>query len=113
MSEPQRGARGGMTPGARHAVVALFTLMMAIGGANLFWTSHQVSNLRTAVLASCAFAADLGSVPIPPAPKPSKLGISLVADSRQQWRKLGCPGHLPPPQPVFARWARIYGLPPD
>ena len=135
MSEPLRGEKGepgergeGMTRGARRAVVALFILSFVIGAANLFWTGHDVNSssaalhreqgtlaqavgkLQTALLASCAFAADVGSVPIPPRPVPSKLGISLVADSRAQWRELHCPGNLPAP-PGFARWAAFYDLP--
>ena len=100
-----------ITPGAKHAAVFLFALTLALAAANLFFTASEVSRLRAAVLSECAFAADLGSVPVPAVPKPSKLGISLIADSRQQWRKLGCPGHLPPPQPSFAHWARYYRLP--
>lgn len=113
-----------ITPGAKRSVVVLFVLTLALSGANLFWTSNQVGHvsgvvrtqdaevrkLGTTVLASCAFARDVGSAPAP-AGKPSKLGISLIADSRQQWRELGCPGHLPPPTPAFAQWARFYHLP--
>lgn len=101
------------TPGAKRAVVTLFLLMLAVGAANLFFTSSEVSSLRAAVLASCAFAADLGSAPVTAAPgtKASELGVSIVADSRAQWRQLGCPGHLAPPSPSFTHWARIYHLP--
>lgn len=100
-----------ITPGAKRAVAVLFVLTLTLTAGNLFFTSSEVGALRSAVLASCAFASDLGSVPVPALPRPSKLGISLVADSRAQWRKLGCPGHLPPPQPSFVHWARYYRLP--
>lgn len=100
-----------MTHGARRAVAVLSVLMLAVAVANLFFTSSEVGKLRAAVLASCAFAADLGSAPLPATGKVAKLGVSIVADSRAQWRKLGCPGHLAPPGPGFVRWARYYRLP--
>lgn len=105
--------RWDMTHGAARAVVMLFALVMAVGGANLFFTASEVSHLRGAISASCAFAADVGSAPIASAAKvkPSRLGVSIVADSRMQWRRLGCPGQLAPPQPSFIRWARYYHLP--
>lgn len=102
-----------MTHGARRAIVILFALMVLLAAANLFFTASEVHGLRAAVLASCAFAADLGGAPVVTAPggKASRLGVSIVADSRAQWRHLGCPGHLAPAAPSFARWARFYHLP--
>ena len=100
-----------MTSGARRAFAVLAVLMLALGAANLFFTSSEVGALRAAVLASCAFAGDLGSAPFPATGTVSKLGVSIVADSRAQWRALSCPGHLAPPQPSFVRWARYYHLP--
>src|SRR5258707_12749320 len=55
-----------------------------------------IAQLRAQQLAACAFAADVGTVPLPDAPRPSRLGVSIVADSRAQWRGLHCPGTLPP-----------------
>jgi hypothetical protein len=129
----EQGKRGeGITHGTRRAIVTLFALMTVFAVANLLYTSSQVGHvsgvvrtqdaqsgllagqvrkLETAVLASCAFAADVGTVPLPAAPKPSRLGVSLIADSRLQWRELGCPGSLAPPTPSFTHWARYYGLP--
>jgi len=106
-----------------YAFAALALLCLLLSGAALLLAVHydnvqqaagqrEVARLQTAVLASCAFAADLGTVPLPPEPKPSKLGVQLVADSRAQWRKLGCPGSLPVPS-GFARWAAYYHLPED
>lgn len=106
--------RWDMTHGAARAVVVMSVLMLVIGGANLFFTTSEVSHLRAAVLASCAFAADVGTAPVaanPATGKPSRLGISIVADSRKQWHQLGCPGQLPPPPPSFVWWARYYHLP--
>jgi hypothetical protein len=87
-------------------------LVVLTGGLNLLWTSREVHGLRTAVLASCAFAADLGGAPVTTQPgiRPSRLGISIVADSRAQWHHLGCPGRLAPPAPSFVKWARFYHL---
>lgn len=129
-----------ITPGAKRAFTVLArafavisVAVLAVGAANLFFTSTEVGHLRAvirvqdaqarelagqvaklqrAVLSSCAFNADLGSAPIviQPGGKASELGVSIVADSRAQWRQLGCPGRLPPPQPSFTRWARYYHL---
>lgn len=98
---------------SKRAIVTLFALALLVSAANLFFTSSEVGQLRAAVLASCAFAADLGSAPVVTGPsvKASRLGVTIVADSRAQWRKLGCPGHLAPPGPGFAKWARYYRLP--
>ena len=38
----------GMTRGARHAVIFLFVLTLALAGANLLFTSHEVNAVRTA-----------------------------------------------------------------
>ena len=94
------------------AVVVLFLISALVGTGDLYWTAHEVNQVRDAVLASCAFADDVGSAPVAVAPggKASELGVSIVADSRAQWRRLGCPGHLAPPQPSFVRWARYYHL---
>ena len=113
-----------MTRGARYSVVFLFVLSLLLAGGDYFLGATQAAHLRAqarvlaaqvarlqaAVLASCDFAADLGTAPLPAAPKPGKLGVKLVADSRAQWRKLDCPGSLPVP-PGFAHWATVYHLP--
>lgn len=70
----------------------------------------QQGLLRRQQLAGCASAADIGSVPLQSAPKPSRLGVSLVVDFRHQWRALHCPGVLPVP-PGLAGWAAFYHLP--
>jgi len=98
----------------RRAYVVLAGLSLLAAALSLLAGVHyegaQLAALRRAVLASCAFAADIGSVPVPDRPRPSKLGVQLVADSRAQWRELGCPGRLPVP-PGFAHWALVYHLP--
>jgi hypothetical protein len=115
---------GPMTPGAKRAVVMLFVLSLALSAANLLFANAQArrqdatiaqlraqeAQLRSQQLAGCAFAADLGGVPIPGKPRPSRLGVSLVTDSRMQWRALHCPGTLPMP-PGLAHWAAVYHLP--
>jgi hypothetical protein len=68
-----------------------------------------IAQLRVQQLAACGFARDLGSVPLPDKPRPSRLGVSLVTDDRAQWRALHCPGTLPVP-PGLAKWAAVYHL---
>jgi len=103
-----------MTPGARHAFAALAVVLALVAGASPVFTvvyaNSTAATLRSQLLASCAFARDLGSVPLPASPRPSKLGVSIVADSRAQWRTLRCPGELPPPSPGLRHWAAFYHL---
>lgn len=98
-----------MSPGAKVSVVVMFSLMLALAAANLLFTSSQVGQLRAQQLAGCAFAAHLGSAALPDRPRPGKLGVQLVTDSRAQWRALHCPGALPVP-PGLAKWAAFYHL---
>jgi hypothetical protein len=69
-----------------------------------------IAQLRRQQLAACNAAADLGSVPLPRRPVPSKLAVSLVTDNRAQWHGLGCPGSLPVP-PGLAEAAARYHVP--
>jgi hypothetical protein len=70
-----------------------------------------IAQLRAQLLASCGFAADIGGAPLPAAPRPSKLGVSIIADSRAQWLALRCPGSLPPPSPGLVKWGPYYHKP--
>lgn len=97
--------------------VILAVAMLAVGVASLTasvaYARMTAQSLQAQLLASCDFAADVGAAPITVAPsgKASELGVKIVADSRSQWRRLGCPGTLAPPEPSFARWAAYYHLP--
>lgn len=109
---------------ARHAADAMIVLLVVAGvffsityanrtagkqDATITQLQAQQAQLQSQQQAACAFAADVGSVPLPDAPRPTKLGVSLVVDSRAQWRKLHCPGTLPVP-PGLAKWAAYYHL---
>lgn len=122
-----------MTRGARRAVIILFVITFALAAGNLIFSSGQVNHLagvvhkqdaqarvqaatvaqlREQLLAACGSAGDLGSIPIPQKPKPSRLAISLVTNNRLQWRALHCPGSLPTAASLgLARWAAYYHLP--
>jgi len=96
------------------AVAILYSASYTNGSASRLDAQARVQaatirQLRAQQLAGCAFARDLGTVPVPDKPRPSKLGISLVTDSRAQWRGLHCPGTLPVP-PGLAKWAAVYHL---
>lgn len=98
---------------SRYGFTVLAVVVFLLAGANLLFTAREVNQLRLAVLSSCTFAADLGSVPLTVNPKTgeaSELGVKIVADSRTEWRGLGCPGQLAPPAPSFVKWARYYHL---
>lgn len=63
--------------------------------------------------ASCEFWRTLAPLPVTIAQqtgKPSRLGVSIIAESREAYEGQGC-GKPPPADPAFARWARYYHLP--
>jgi hypothetical protein len=132
-----------MTPGARRAsvrlavaLVVLFVFTLAVGGANLLFTSGQVRQIRAnsasiraavaaleatnaklgqQVRADCRFDAHLAALPLTVSPvtgKPALLSVQIISDVRLAWREHDCPGHLPPPSASFAKWAAYYRLPP-
>lgn len=94
----------------RLAAVLPYVISVVIGLTSLGFTVVYVAQLSTQLQAACAFAADVGSVPLQAPPRPSKLGVSIVVDSRAQWRALHCPGTLPP-SAGLAKWAAYYHLP--
>ena len=62
--------------------------------------------------ASCGFWSNAGVAPVnpmPPAVRPSLLGVKLVADSRIAYYHQGCAPALPP-NPTLKRWAAYYGV---
>lgn len=99
-----------MTRGARRAVIVLFVITFALAAGNWAFTWTQVRVLHGQQQSACAFARDLGSAPLPASPRPSKLGVSIVADSRAWWRRNDCTGSLPP-SPGLDRWIAYYRLP--
>jgi hypothetical protein len=130
-----------ISPGARraahrlaYALVVVCVVVIAIGAANLLFTSSQVhkaqhvavqAKTNAAVLAQanlllikqveadCAVDADLAGVPVANALNghPSKLSVKLISDFRASWHQKGCQGRLPPPDPSFVAGARFYHLP--
>ena len=106
MSDPRPAAEA-------RSFVILAALSLLIGGLNLWWTAREVNGANTLARAQCQFDADLGTAPltVPAGGQPSRLGVTIIADARAAWRQAGCPGHLGPPDPVFARWAATYRLP--
>ena len=70
------------------------------------WQQHQ--ELR----ASCEFFQPLTGLPVtvvPPAVRPSKTGVTLIAGSRIAYAGQGC-GTLPPAAPSLAKWAKFYRI---
>jgi hypothetical protein len=71
------------------------------------WQQHRQLH------ASCQFWSLLAPLPItvvPPARRPSELGVLLVADSRDAFAGQQC-GTLPPAAPSLLHWAAYYGVP--
>lgn len=130
-----------ISPGARRAahrlawsLCVLFVVTIAIGGANLLFTSNQVHRvqaqserieqnarnlaranavLRKQIKADCGFDRDLAGLPLADTRTghPSELGVKIISDSRGAWAGHGCPGKLPPPDPSFVAGAKFYKLP--
>jgi hypothetical protein len=66
-----------------------------------------IAQQRRQLLASCNAAADLGTVPLPAKPPPSRFAVKIVTDNRAAWYGNGCPGSLPVPPGLAvaaARW---------
>lgn len=105
-----------ITPGALRAAVFLFVLSLALAALNFLWTANEVNLAAARARAQCQFDADLGGVPLTlpkGASAPSRFGVTIISDARQAFRQAGCTGRLPPPDPVFTRWAKFYKLPAD
>lgn len=100
----ERGEHGGqMSPATRRALIYLFTLAVAIGVANLYWTSHQANTTRAqfhAVIRAddhrwCSTLDLLTSQPVPkpadPKANPSRQqGYQLYMDFQNRRHSLGC-----------------------
>jgi hypothetical protein len=63
--------------------------------------------------ASCRFWASIAALdvqPPPPAPRPSKALVTIVASARDAYAGQSC-GRLPPASGSLTRWARYYQVP--
>lgn len=110
-----------------YALIVLFIFVIAIGLANLLFTSSQVHDLRATqaqsdqnsaalrkqILADCASDRDLAGLPLANAPNghPSELGVKIISDFRGAFTGHNCPGTLPPPDPTFVAGAKYYRIP--
>lgn len=87
------------------ALAVVVVVALAAGGLVLV---RQQSQLK----ASCSLYRDLSVLPvkpIPPVKRPSKLGITIVVDSRIAY--IGeCSHDIPAPDPSLVFWARFYHL---
>jgi hypothetical protein len=109
---PLRGP--GITRGAAWGIGVVFAVGIALNLGVLALTSRQITTVRQQTRSDCAFYRDLAGLPVSVSPKTgkaAKLGVAIIAHSREAWRGHGCGGTLPPPDPSFARWAKFYGLP--
>ena len=98
--------------GRQRAYVILVLLCLAVGVVAWKHADQVGSRLQTEIQSSCASAVSVGTAPVVPphGGQPSKLGVTIVSNFRQQWHTLHCPGSLPQP-PGFAHWAAVYHLP--
>lgn len=86
-------------------LAVVFVVALAAGALVLVRQQNQLS-------ASCSLYRDLSALPvkpIPPVRRPSKLGITIVVDSRIAY--LGeCSHDIPSPDPSLVFWAHFYHL---
>jgi hypothetical protein len=111
-----------------YSVIVLFVFTIAIGLANLLFTSSQVSRVRAntaglavanarltkQIQADCGFYRDIAAFPVATPPmggRPTIIVPKLISDSRAAWHGHGCQGQLPPPSPSYLKWAKFYHLP--
>jgi hypothetical protein len=91
-----------------YIVGAIFGLLAAGISVLGILVIHQQSELR----ASCQFYASAANVPVtpvPPAVRPSELGVKIIASSRVAYYGQGCGGHLMP-NPSLQHWASYYNV---
>lgn len=72
-----------------------------------------IAQQQSELHASCKFWNALAGIdvqPPPPTPKPSKLGVSIVADSRIAFLGQSC-GQIPDASASLVKWAAFYHLP--
>lgn len=117
------------------SIIALFAITLGIGGANLLFTSSQVSSvaatnakvarqeaalekqqaiLERQIQADCNVYARLAPLPVTlniTTGRPTLLSVQLISDSRVAWTAKGCTGTLAAPDPSFVKWASFYHLP--
>ena len=74
---------------------------------------QQIARQQNEITVACGFFTDLASLPVTPAPtvkRPTRLGVSIVADSRATAKAFGCPV-IPPPTDSLRKWAAYYHIP--
>jgi hypothetical protein len=89
--------------------VALATVILFAAGLTTAVVLLVQANQRIA--SDCAFYRDLGTAPLTvhhPAGKPTRLGVTIVADSRNAYYGHGCQPEPLPPNPSLYRWAGYY-----
>lgn len=90
-NQGNRGERGEpLSPAVRRTLIYLFTLMVLLAVANLYWTSHVV---RENNQQRCASLEQLAHIPIPRpvAGNPSrKFASDLEMSYRERARQIGC-----------------------
>ncbi len=94
------------------AGAAVFTILAALGYQQ-YMTRQQIAKDEIRLQASCQVAADIATAPLtisPETKKPTILGVKLLVDFRNAYIGQGCPGHLPPIEPLLAQWASRYGI---
>jgi len=93
-------------------LAAVLIMAIVVGGVVILHQSDQISQARNQLVAGCRFFADLASLPVTPVPpvkRPTRLGVSIVVDSRIAAVGLGC-SNIPPPSASLKKWAGYYHI---
>ena len=96
-------------------IAAVCGLLVALEGIGIGFALIGLHNLvHESNAGACDFFRDLSGLPVtvPPGEKvPSRLGVSLISDSRKSWTTFNCPGSLGKPDPSLVKWAGYYNIP--
>lgn len=130
-NDQEKREQGAADKGHRDAIY-LAILVIVLFGVSIFWSSHTarvaaegqakieqqaIAAQQKAIEAGCSFWAPLVSLPVtivPPANKPSKVGVQILAGSRIGYAGQCHPPNwapMPPADPSLVKWARIYHIP--
>lgn len=93
-------------------LAAIGFIAITVGGTVIYLNRQQLAVVHKQLIAGCDFFSDLARLPVDPVPplkKPSKIGVSIVADSRIAATGLGCTS-IPPASASLKKWAAYYHI---
>jgi hypothetical protein len=92
-------------------VVLMTAALLLVGG--VVTVVIMLVDANTRIESTCAFMRDVGSAPLAsngPGHAPTRLGVTIVADSHNAYLGLGCSPAIAP-DATLRHWAARYGIP--